>query len=441
MSEVLYEKPDISTSVFVLVPKSAEEKEFVSVVDKEKEKGRKLPGGGASKDRAIPNSATAELFEETRLVISPPTQKVLEVHKIGPNGPHHWVAVKSLPPVSCASVDRKCEELTGSNGETRFLLESEIAAMRQSWPLEAGTEIKEVCWETTEVMLQNVAERKFFADHAKAIKWYLSRKSQPALEDILLDRRIISWFADEDGCLVLCYDPDCGICDRPEEPKAAAPEETMEAYLPKGELKKSSLLMDNAPVREIRPKVTEPGEQTLSGAVEVMLVTADRFDETLWLAVDYSLRSREAGRDFDLRREYKHAVSPHVVELKEPTTATELAKTFGMAVERQSTLHKPGRMVVLLFGTLLNKDAKGRPIGPTGFIAFSLNGTLPSDIHIGFEQAKLIPEVVERFNRCHAPNTLWMHDNWGHLAREIKYKGILKKESERESRERHYASA
>ena len=91
MAEVLlYELPKVVTSVFVLVPKTAEEKEFVTVTDKDKGAGKKLPGGGASKDRAIPSSAQAEVFEETHLVINPPTQKVLEVHKADKDGhPHH----------------------------------------------------------------------------------------------------------------------------------------------------------------------------------------------------------------------------------------------------------------------------------------------------------------------------------------------------------------
>lgn len=429
MAEVLlYELPKVVTSVFVLVPKTAEEKEFVTVIDKDKKAGKKLPGGGASKDRAIPNSAQAEVFEETHLVINPPARKVLEVHKTDKDGhPHHWVAVKSLPAVSCDLLARKQAELSYAHGEAREALEHEIKNIQSEWPLEPGEEIAEVRWETTDGILQSSAEHKFFRDHRVAFKWYLSGRSQQALDDILLDTRVISYFVEDDGCLVLCYDPACAVCERDEEEvpavKAfASKEETMEAYFPEAKSGRPSRLSYGEPFREVRPLAVSPNAQKISGRVELMFVSSDRFEERIWLLRDPQRGFRRDNVTFETRG--TNTVTPHVIALNEPSTVAEVAERFGLKAERQVSVVKSGVTAVFI--------VCGRMPAPKGYISFSLNDAPPLDLKVSIDQVKTILGAVERFNHIHSPKTLWMHDGWRGLIGRIKSEESLKRQAARE---------
>lgn len=427
MSEtLLYELPKVVTSVFVLVPKTAEEREFVTVTDKDKSTGKKLPGGGASKDRAIPNSAQAEVFEETHLVINPPTQKVLEVHKADRDGhPHHWVAVKSLPAVSCDLLAQKQAELSYTHGEARQVLLQEIAAIQRDWPLEPGDEIAEEHWQTTDEILKDAAEHRFFRDHRVAFKWYLSGRANSALEDIILDSRIISYFVDEDGCLVLCYDPACEVCERDEEVAAvaAAPkEETMETYFPKETLTASSRRSYGEPLREARPPVVLPEAQKLSGKVELMVISADRFADKILLMRDPVRGFRT--NPVTAETTATNTVIPHLVTLSESTSVAELAERFGLKAERQVSIRKSVLTSVLI--------VCGEVPALEGCISFVLNDAPPMDLKIGIDQVKTILEAVERFNHAHAPQTIWMHDGWRGLIGRIKFEASLKHQAARE---------
>ena len=338
MSEVLFcELPKVATSVFVLVPRTAEEKEFVVVIDKDKIvqtngvedriRGKKLPGGGASNDRAIPSSAQAEIFEETGLNIDPPTRKIAEVHKADKDGhSHHWLAMLAMPPVSSIRLRQKREEFTFAHGEARVAIECEIEEIQREWPLEPGDEIAEARWETTGDILNDAAEHRFFNNHRTAFKWYLSGHSNSALADILLDRRIISYFVEDDGCLVLCYDPSCEVCERDEEEvsvvSVSSPKEEDDGDIFSRRIKsiQISRIAYGAPLREVRPPAISPEEQKLSGKVELMFVSADRFEERIWLMRDPAKGFK--GNDVLCKVEHINVVTPHVVVLDKPLTVT-----------------------------------------------------------------------------------------------------------------------
>jgi hypothetical protein len=64
-----------------------------------------------------------------------------------------------------------------------------------------------------------------------------------------------------------------------------------------------------------------------------------------------------------------------------------------------------------------------------GFVSFSLNEPPPIGLNIGLEQFQTIVEVVERFNRIHAP-ALWMHDEWHGLIGRIKKRQAARERGE-----------
>lgn len=417
-----YEYPDVPTSVFVVLPKNQEETEFVVVidkvdqaVDKNKESRMKLPGGGASRDRAIPSSGSAEVFEETGLVIGPPTAKIMEVHKTGPDGSHHWIAVKSLPPVSSKELDFQRKLAAGFDGDARAAIELKIKEVREIWPLEAGTEIDKVWWGRVDNIMSAIAERKFFTDHGRAFKWYMLRRSQSVLDEILRDRRVISWFVDDVGCLVLCYDPECEVCDRDDEP--AEPKETMESFLAKEEPKRS-LLLSGVAVREVRLKATPPYEQRVAGEVEVMFVESNRFDDRLWLLRDFgAYRSSVTPGEPTL---YHNAVVPCTVKLQSPVTVVKLAEMFGVEVERQATVAGDGGALCLL---AIGSKRPAHPVyGESAFVPLDLNGAPPDDLIVGLVQAKRINEILDKFNRAHPSHKVWMHNGWIRLPKEVESK-------------------
>ena len=101
-----------------------------------------------------------------------------------------------------------------------------------------------------------------------------------------------------------------------------------------------------APLREVRPPAISPEEQKLSGKVELMFVSADRFEERIWLMRDPAKGFK--GNDVLCKVEHINVVTPHVVVLDKPLTVTELAARFGLKAERQVSIAKSGVTAVLI---------------------------------------------------------------------------------------------
>ena len=75
-----------------------------------------------------------------------------------------------------------------------------------------------------------------------------------------------------------------------------------------------------------------------------------------------------------------------------------------------------------------------------GCISFVINDAPPSDLQICIDQAKTVLEVVERFNRIHASQLLWMHDEWRGLIGRIKFEEFLRRQAARERGQSFVAS-
>lgn len=464
--------PDLPTSVFVLLPATLAEDRFVVVIDKEKDRGRKLVGGGASKDRTIATSAAAEVFEEVGHLIHHPTEAIVEVHNVSTNpdsgavSRHHWVAVKSLPPISDDAACRRWEQarsakrvevdraraLVGEETEctkSRLArLELELEALSMDPPISLGDEIKNAWWETTDAMKEAVERKLFFTEHGRAIKWFLSgawararslgggdkAENDPlvkkALADtILSDRRIVSFFIDEDGCLVFCYDPDCGVCERDDIsvlPVAA----TASVGAPRSGMavaaKPAPALVSQVQVVPKSVPMAPSGEK-FSGTCKIAFFQSDRFGDNLLLLRDFGIGSSDSAR-------YSNAMTLCEVELEKPASAAEIAEMFGVAAERHAVV--PGSVIFIAI------RAGKKPVHPKfgeAFISFCLNEAPSADLFVNATDADLLfgrnPRKViggiPRFNRAY-PQALWVHEEWFQLPKKAELKRRLAQNERRD---------
>ncbi|MBI2639627.1 MAG: hypothetical protein HYW90_01920 [Candidatus Sungbacteria bacterium] len=459
--------PDLPTSVFVLLPASLAEDRFVVVIDKEKDRGRKLVGGGASKDRTIAISAAAEVFEEVGHLIHHPTDEVVEVHNVSTNpdsgvvSRHHWVAVKSLPPISDDAACRRWEQaraakriecdrvkvLASGDGEGAdeaknhlSRLELELEALLMDPPIALGDEIKSAWWETTEAMKEAVERKLFFTEHGRAIKWYLSGAwararslcggdeaandllvKKALSEMILSDKRIVSWFIDTDGCLVFCYDPDCEVCERDDAPPVVWGEVVAAASAGisgNGAMAAAKPTPVSAPEVHVvqKPAPVAPAREKFSGKWKIAFVQSDRFGDNLLLLRDHEVSTSQGSAALDGRR-YQNAMALCEVELEKPASAAEIAEMFGVAAERYAVV--PGSAVFIAIRG--EKKPAHSKFGEV-FVSVCLNETPPADLLMNSVDADLLfgrnPKKViggiSRFNRAY-PQALWVHEEWFQL--------------------------
>lgn len=470
--------PDLPTSVFVLLPATPAEDRFINVIDKEKDRRRKLVGGGASKDRTVATSAAAEVFEEVGHLIHHPTEAVVEVHNVSTNSDgavsrHHWVAVKSLPPISDDATRQRWERLrsekqiqldhhrglvevghTPASEEIILRLEKELEALLMDPPISLGDEIKLAWWETTDVMKEAVERELFFTEHGRAIKWFLSgawararslgggdkAETDPlvkkALADtILSDSRIVSFFIDEDGCLVFCYDPGCGVCERDDisvSPVAA----TASVGAPRAGMA-VAVKPAPAPVPQVhvvlKPVPVAPTGEKFSGKCKIAFVQSDRFGDNLLLLHDFPTSFPQGSGSPDGAR-YSNAVMLCEVELEKPAAVAEIAEMFGVAAERHAVV--PGPVILI---AIRGEEKPTHPIFGKAFVALCLNETPPADLLMNATDADLLfgrnPKKViggiPRFNRAY-PQALWVHEEWFQLPKKAELKRRLAQNERRD---------
>lgn len=191
MSTASRTEEKITFSAFVLMPKHHDYKEFCVVRDQPKpgyNSLQKFPGGGVEEGETIEEAAGKEVAEETSQRIVNPSLRVLEVHKRSPDHAHHDIFFVSGPPLFAAS-------------------------------LRAGSEIEEIWWKTADEIRKDIADGKFYPNHAAAFLWYFTRDEflktgdESLIASLVGRRTLVSWFVDE-KTLVLCYDRRCEVCDR-----------------------------------------------------------------------------------------------------------------------------------------------------------------------------------------------------------------------------------
>lgn len=466
-------------------------------------------------------SGSAEVYEEIGLCIEPPRRRLVEVHERNKegDGAHHWFALLALPPVSSRLLRRKESEKAemerawlAAGEERRIVLrqeihrvESEIDAVRAEWPLENGEEIAESGWLSREDMFASVKRGEFFMNHAQANRWYLSggwdaarraiecgksevgdfsrlseeetdkawekifdaAEDDPAVKSVLAEmpfkRGMIDKYICGDGCLIICYDQECEVCEHSDEtvdaalgvpapvepaspPRAADQARTFfplgissgNGRVPGFTFKfGSGSVTKNPSARPPKPQPVSPADAMVSGEVEVMLLWSDRFEDRILLARDFRVSDPDR---------YQNVVKPHMVKCDGSVSISSFLESLNAKAldpkskdyvpvasiaERHVTLSREGGAVVLLAvgaKTRLLRLGLGGGREYVNLVSFSVNGPPPSGFIVGFMQAQTIADALARFRSTHG---LEVHPEWIRLPKEIQ-----RKERERDAEAR-----
>lgn len=269
-------------------------------------------------------------------------------------------------------------------------------------------------------------------------------------------RGIIDYFVDDDGCLIICHYPECEICQHSpaDEGVVETPAPALITRLPDGQTKihfppRSANVSGNGravapvggrftfnpvsavavsrPSRPPKPKPVSPADAMVSGEVEVMLLSSDRFEDRILLQRDFTTL------DINNRERYPHAVAPHLISVETPTTVAAFVETLdaktldrkgfvpaAIAAERHITLSRESGAA-----TLIAVSGKTPPtyLGDMPLVSFSVNEPPPPGFIVGFAHAKTIADALAEFRRVHG---LEVHNEWFRLPKEIERKAKVR---------------
>lgn len=203
----------------------------------------KFPGGGAKAQETPEEAAKVEIDEETKLRIAICSLRVIfSVHKpsggggasVGKEGTVSYSSFVLMPPNvrkthRCVVRDRKelREErkiMTASHHDIWFMSDppdSDHPLDGDGLPvLTPGDEIEYLAWSKENDIQFRINNGEFFPNHAAAFLWeqvreeYLKTKNESIIRPFLGRRNLISWSVNDEGILILCYDPRCQVCHR-----------------------------------------------------------------------------------------------------------------------------------------------------------------------------------------------------------------------------------